>query len=181
MILIALGSNLPFCGASPEELAPLAASALDAASGVVAASRLFSSAAWPDPGDPPFVNAVVAIKWGGDADRLLAMLRRIEGAFGRHSPPRRPAGAPRGEKNAPRTLDLDIIAFNNEVRIPKGHHSLALPHPRLGERDFVLAPLLDVAPNWRHPATGAPAARMLEALHGRTARPLGPAPVWTAR
>ena len=73
-------------------------------------------------------------------------------------------------KNAPRTLDLDLLAYDDMCCDAPG--GMKLPHPRLHEREFVLAPLCDIAPEWRHPVTGETAAHMLAALGLRQARKL---------
>jgi 2-amino-4-hydroxy-6-hydroxymethyldihydropteridine diphosphokinase len=82
---------------------------------------------------PDFINAVAALAVTGSADDFLAALFAIEASFGRV----------RGIKNAPRTLDLDLLLYGTESRNAPG---LTLPHPRLTERAFVLAPLAEIAP-----------------------------------
>jgi 2-amino-4-hydroxy-6-hydroxymethyldihydropteridine diphosphokinase len=73
----------------------------------------------------------------------------------------RELGRVRSERWGPRSIDIDIIDFNGqEVRSPQ----LTLPHPRLGERAFVLIPLLEVAPDWRHPVTGEKGIDLLARL-----------------
>jgi 2-amino-4-hydroxy-6-hydroxymethyldihydropteridine diphosphokinase len=98
----------------------------------VTASNLYRSAP-VDASGPDFINAVVAIKTGLNAYDLLAHLQQIELEFGRDRPYR----------NAPRTLDLDLLLFG-EARIESP--SLRVPHPRMVERAFVLQPLHDIAP-----------------------------------
>jgi 2-amino-4-hydroxy-6-hydroxymethyldihydropteridine diphosphokinase len=110
---------------------------------IVARSSWWRSAAWPDPSDPPFLNGVVIVRTEHDAHALMAALGRIEEAFGRQ----------RGAANAPRTLDLDLIAYG---RISGDVDGLILPHPRAAERRFVMGPLAD-APAWCHPAGGTAA------------------------
>jgi 2-amino-4-hydroxy-6-hydroxymethyldihydropteridine diphosphokinase len=105
---------------------------------VVARSSWWRSAAWPDPGDPPFLNGVVLVRTEHGPHELMAALGRIEESFGRQ----------RGALNAPRTLDLDLIAYGREEGDLGG---LILPHPRAAERLFVMGPLAEVAPDWRHP------------------------------
>lgn len=70
-------------------------------------------------------------------------------------------GRVRGTKNADRTLDLDLLDFRGRI---VESADLTLPHPRMTERRFVLAPLVDVAPDWRHPRTGLTARVLLDAL-----------------
>ena len=159
MILIGLGSSLQFCGSAPQEIVRHAVRAIGAFAPVSAVSRLYASPAWPDASDPPFVNAAIAVASGLPPDALLAALHVIEDAFGRR----------RGRKNAPRTLDLDLLAYGRQVgRDP------ALPHPGIAVRDFVLAPLCDIAPDWVSPASGLTAREMLAALGRVTAAPIGP-------
>lgn len=108
---------------------------------VVARSSWWASAAWPDPSDPPFLNGVVMVRTAHDAHALMAALGRIEDAFGRQ----------RSVPNAPRTLDLDLIAYG---RLTGDQDGLILPHPRAHERLFVMGPLAEIAPEWVHPAGG---------------------------
>jgi 2-amino-4-hydroxy-6-hydroxymethyldihydropteridine diphosphokinase len=106
-------------------------------------SSLYESSAWPDPTDPAFVNVAAEIETSLSPEALMAALHAIEAAFGRR----------RSKRNAPRTLDLDLIAYHNEVRTGE-NADLILPHPRLSGRAFVLAPLAEIAPAWRNPVTG---------------------------
>lgn len=114
-------------------------------------SGFWSSRAWPDPSDPPFVNAVVRVSTRLDPHALLAWLHTIEDEFGRT----------RGAPNAPRTLDLDVLDYDGLVL---NHDDLVLPHPRMHERAFVLKPVMDVAPLWRHPVLGKTAQQLLSGL-----------------
>ncbi len=128
---------------------------------VVARSSWWSSQAWPDPTDPPFLNGVVIVRTEHDPHALMAVLGRIEDAFGRR----------RGVRNAPRTLDLDLIAYG---RLTGDLDGLILPHPRAAERLFVMGPLAEVAPEWMHPAgQGRAAALAMTAPVGRDAIPQG--------
>lgn len=162
MILLGLGSSLAFCGASSQEVLSLAIRALGQIGAVTQVSRFYGSAAWPDPSDPAFVNAAVLLADAPPPEALLADLHAIEAAFGRR----------RGNKNAPRTLDLDLLAYRREVRKQDRGNLVVLPHPSIAHRDFVLAPLCDIAPDWVCPATGRTARQMLLALEKITASPL---------
>jgi 7,8-dihydro-6-hydroxymethylpterin-pyrophosphokinase len=73
------------------------------------------------------------------------------------------AGRRRRERWGPRTLDLDLLDYHGLLR----RHHLRLPHPGIAERDFVLVPIAEIAPRWRHPLSRKSAAAM---LHGRIAR-----------
>lgn len=104
---------------------------------VLNASPLYVSAPVGYTDQPDFVNAVAVVQTAADcrAEQLLAALHRIEAQFGRV----------RSFRNAPRTLDLDLIDFHGE-----NHQSstLTLPHPRAHERSFVMRPLADIAPDY---------------------------------
>jgi 2-amino-4-hydroxy-6-hydroxymethyldihydropteridine diphosphokinase len=161
--LIGLGANLPWQGRGPEENLRRAAAAAGRLGTGARLSRFYLSPAWPDPSAPEYVNAVLAIKTALAPEALLAALQAIEAAFGRvrSSDPAR--------RYAPRSMDLDLLALGEEVRESE---TLALPHPRIAERDFVLLPLADIAPAWRHPVTGAGTEALIAALPKVTARPL---------
>ncbi|WP_022698085.1 2-amino-4-hydroxy-6-hydroxymethyldihydropteridine diphosphokinase [Euryhalocaulis caribicus] len=156
MIIIALGGNRPFQGRPPEITLLKAIRALpekgDVA--VVARSGLWRSPAWPDPADPPYANAAARIETSLAPEALMTRLLEVEKAFGRDR-----AGEPRW---CSRTLDLDLIDYDG--RTAGGEH-LTLPHPRAHERAFVLAPVMDIAPEWSHPAHGR-ARSVLESLPG---------------
>lgn len=117
---------------------------------ILARSSWWSSAAWPDPSDPPFLNGVVQIRTAHDAHALMAALGRIEDAFGRQ----------RSVANAPRTLDLDLIAYG---RLTGDLDGLILPHPRAHQRLFVMGPLAEIAPDWIEPVSGLRAADLADA------------------
>ena len=151
MILIALGANLPSNGLEPVETLQRALALLgERGALVVAVSSFYETPAWPDITDPPFVNAVAAVNTQLQPVELLALLHGVETEFGRM----------RSAPNAPRTLDIDLIDFEGAVM----NGPLVLPHPRAASRTFVLVPLAQVAPGWRHPVTGQGVAELLAAL-----------------
>jgi 2-amino-4-hydroxy-6-hydroxymethyldihydropteridine diphosphokinase len=117
---------------------------------ILAQSSWWRSAAWPDPTDPPFLNGVVIVDTRLDAHSLMAALGRIEEAFGRR----------RETVNAPRTLDLDLIAYGRRTGDRNG---LILPHPRAADRLFVMGPLAEIAPGWRHPVNAQTATELAAA------------------
>lgn len=154
MILIALGANLPSPSGPPAETLRAALRELQCRNVcVLAVSPFYKSAAWPDPRDPPFVNAVAQVGANLTPLELLTEMRKIEIAFGRAIT----------RRNAPRTLDLDLLDYNGLVE----EGPPTLPHPRLHERAFVLVPLLDVAPDWRHPITTLGMDALIAALPGK--------------
>jgi 2-amino-4-hydroxy-6-hydroxymethyldihydropteridine diphosphokinase len=127
---------------------------------VVRRSRWFESAPVPASDQPWFVNGVAVVETSLSPADLLALLHEIERRFGRE----------RREVNAARILDLDLIAYGDLVRTDSPP---LLPHPRLHERAFVLLPLADVVPEWRHPADGRTLSAMIRALPAeQSIRPL---------
>ena len=152
MILIAAGSNLQFCGLDSQDIVLRAFQALSRMSHLKQVSSLYETPAWPDPADPPFVNAVAEIETDMGPEALLEALHAIEAGFGRR----------RSERNAPRTLDLDLLAYGDLIREEAA--GPILPHPLLKTRAFVLVPLVEIAPDWRHPVTGESAETLLKAV-----------------
>jgi 2-amino-4-hydroxy-6-hydroxymethyldihydropteridine diphosphokinase len=106
------------------------------------------------PGSPKFLNAVVGVIPQKDEtpESLLAKMQALEKVFGR---------APKKILNEPRPLDLDLIAFGNEIRLTP---ELVLPHPRAHLRRFVLQPLSEIAPDLVLPGQGKPVAQLLAEL-----------------
>ena len=141
-VIVALGGNLKGSYGSVENLLEAALEAF-AAEGlkVIARSSWWRSAAWPDPVEPEYRNGIALVETALDPDAVLTALQRIERRFGRE----------RGKRNAPRTLDLDLIAFGRLVRADADP---IVPHPRAAERRFVMGPLAEIAPGWLHPVTG---------------------------
>lgn len=161
MILIALGANLPGRFGSPQAMLEAALQRLPGL-GVfpLACSRWYETAPVPISDQPNYVNGVALVGSIHDAEGTLRVLHAVEDDFGRV----------RGERNAARVLDLDLIDFNGEVR----EAAPILPHPRMHERAFVLVPLHDVAPDWRHPLLGQDIATLIAALPaGQAIRPIG--------
>jgi len=146
-VVIGLGSNL---GDRKRTLASSVAG-LRAFLDVTAVSALYETGPVGPP-QPDYLNAAVrGIFAGGDALDLLGRLLELERAHGRE----------RRVRWGPRTLDLDILWISDvEVSLPE----LVVPHPHLHERQFALLPLLDVAPEARHPRTGESLGKWLESL-----------------
>lgn len=154
-IYIAIGANIdsPF-GSPQQSLEHLETVLKGHGVHVLKSSRLFRNPAWPNPNDPEFLNGCLEVETTLSPQDLLETLLKIEQQFGRE----------RAQKNAPRSLDLDIIDYKSEV-IDNDH--LQLPHSRLHERGFVLLPLFDIAPNWQH-LEGAKISELIEKLSPET-------------
>ncbi len=161
MTIIAVGGNLAGEYPSSEELLTAALAGFGQAGlPVVRRSGWWRSAAWPDPSGPEYRNAVVLVETRHDPGESLRRLLALEARFGRS----------RGLRNASRTLDLDLIAHGRTL---VKQCRLILPHPRAHERLFVMGPLAEVAPEWRHPVLGKTAAELAGAATvGLDARPL---------
>ncbi|MGB7316558.1 MAG: 2-amino-4-hydroxy-6-hydroxymethyldihydropteridine diphosphokinase [Planktotalea sp.] len=170
--LVALGANLSLTGCTLEQTLQAAVKSL-AQSGfaIRAVSRFFTTPCFPVGAGPDYVNAAVAVQSGQDARQTLKLLHKIEADFGRE----------RNQRWGQRTLDLDLLAMDDLV-LPNKQifeewfeldphlqaqavpDALILPHPRLQDRAFVLAPLADIAPTWVHPVLQKSVAHMLAAL-----------------
>lgn len=151
MILVALGANIPSPVGAPERTLRAALDRLEKdGANIEAVSPYYVTPAWPDPSEPPFVNAVARLATRLSPAALMDLLHATETAFGRV----------RSVRNAPRTLDLDLLDYDG--RVQPGPPTL--PHPRLAERAFVLVPLAAVAPAWVHPVTGRSVVELLAAL-----------------
>ncbi|MCW5700649.1 MAG: 2-amino-4-hydroxy-6-hydroxymethyldihydropteridine diphosphokinase [Rhodospirillales bacterium] len=162
-IYIGVGANLP----SPTQGPPLATcraavAALEAAGLVIVTrSRWYRSLPVPVSDQPPFINGVIEVSTEAPPQGLLSLLHHVEADFGRV----------RAERNAARVLDLDLLAYDNRVSEPG--QAVQLPHPRLHERAFVLKPLAEIAPHWRHPRFGLAIADLVASLPpGQHAEPL---------
>jgi len=100
---------------------------------------------------PDFLNLVLRARSSASTEDIFALLAAIEQGLGRQ----------RVIKGGPRTIDIDLLGYGDVVL---ESDSLVVPHPRLHQRAFVLVPLADVAPQWRHPLLNATVTEMLEAL-----------------
>ncbi|WP_417733826.1 2-amino-4-hydroxy-6-hydroxymethyldihydropteridine diphosphokinase [Roseovarius sp.] len=170
--LIAIGGNMPSAVGGPAETLRAALDMLRReGADVVASSGLYSTPCFPAGVGPDYVNGAAVLDFAGGARDVLALLHRVEAAFGRE----------RVRRWGQRTLDLDLIAVGNqvlpdpetfaiwhdlapEVQTTAAPDQLILPHPRMQDRAFVLVPLADVAPEWVHPVLGKSVRQMLEAL-----------------
>lgn len=165
MILIALGANLPGPAGPPLAQCEAALGKLaEAGVAVIARSRWYESTPVPASDQPRYVNGVVAVSTAQGPVPLLGTLHAIERSLGRV----------RDAVNAARTIDLDLLDYEGLVR--DGDGPPILPHPRMADRGFVLRPLADVMPAWRHPVSGRSVGELLAALpFDPGLRPIAPA------
>lgn len=150
-VFIAFGANIPSKAGTPAKTFRAALKALGQ-SGLqaLAVSPFYETTAWPNPSDPPFLNAVAGFKTSLQPFALLTLLHEVETQYGRK----------RSAPNAPRELDLDLLDYDGKVEAGR----VILPHPRIAQRRFVLEPLRQVAPGWRHPVSGQTVEALLAAL-----------------
>lgn len=170
--LLALGANLPSkWGNSAETLSHALGDLSERICPLLAKSSLYATPAYPAGSGPEFVNAVVMLECDLLPEAMLKICNSIEGEAERE----------REIRWGPRTLDIDIVAADEIVvpnmetftfwnTLPKGEQirhtpdRLILPHPRLQDRVFVLVPMMDIVPDWRHPVSGLTTAQMLAAV-----------------
>lgn len=189
-VLLALGGNLSGRWGTPEETLAQALRRLEESGHMRLSrlSRLWRSAPFGGIPQPAFVNAVALLCTSLSPHATLKMLSAVEQAAGRR----------RGIPWGPRVLDLDIVDHDGAIFRPPGvgrrgsaqalhrlqRRGIVLPHPGISMRAFVLLPLAEIWPTWRHPVTGQTITALLAQLPAReraSCRPLAPQPAaWAA-
>jgi 2-amino-4-hydroxy-6-hydroxymethyldihydropteridine diphosphokinase len=155
---IGMGGNLPSGAATPEDTLAAAAARLESLGRVTRRSSLYSTEPVGFADQPRFVNAVVALETELEPEALLRGLLAVEQEFGRDRTT--------GFANGPRTLDLDILLYGDRIVSERnGESGLVIPHPRLGERAFVLIPLNEIAPRIVAAGSGSTVSQLLNRLH----------------
>lgn len=170
--LLAFGANLPSGAASPQETVLRAMDIIsDDKVSELNRSSLFATPAFPDPSGPRYVNACTMVQTELSPKALLKHVHRVEDTLGRV----------RDQRWGARVIDIDLLslamivcpdlethrswaALPPEDQIARTPDELILPHPRIADRSFVLVPLAQIAPLWRHPVTGLTATEMLKSL-----------------
>ncbi len=171
-IIAALGANIPSQVGKPKDTITHAISSIrEAGIDVIDISGFYITKPVPASDQPDFVNCAITLASLKSAKQLLTIFHEIEGQLGRT----------RGERWSARTIDIDLIAFGQAV-LPnqKLWYELVndpdpsvfindpmIPHPRMHKRAFVLAPILDVAPNWVHPLYQKTARDLLIGIEGQ--------------
>ena len=107
---------------------------------IIRKSKLYATAAWGNIDQPDFLNQVIIVETKLTALQTIDIILDIEKKMGRV----------RTKKNAPRIIDIDILFFNKEIIAEK---NLNVPHPQIENRRFVLIPLNELSPNFKHPVT----------------------------
>ena len=160
MILIGLGTNVPGPWGPPRDTLEKALTILNEAPlSLIKASTIIKTKPFGPIEQPDFLNAVARIETQLEPQALMARLHEIELMADRR----------RTVRWGPRTLDLDLLDYDGLVLQGEGesvgHQTpLVLPHPGIAERTFVLEPIAEIAPDWKHPAFGSTAGVLLKKI-----------------
>ena len=157
--LLALGSNLPSSvhGDSRQVLAAALENLSAHRVEIIATAENYETEPDPPSDQPKFINSAALVRTSLTPPELLHQLHRIEADFGRR----------RNNRNEARILDLDLLAFGEQITRASSETDLSLPHPRLHLRSFVLRPLHDLVPNWQHPTVGKTIQELCNELNAK--------------
>ena len=156
MIFLGLGSNLPSKYGDRFANINLAISCLDGYGiKVIKKSSFYETPSYPNKENPKFINAVILVETTLPPVDLMSVLIFIEKKLERK----------RGKKNDPRTCDIDIIDYNSQIlNLRYNNLELTVPHKELTSRNFILFPLQEISPTWKHPKTKEIVSVLLQKL-----------------
>ena len=156
MIILSLGSNLPSKYGDRFDNLKLAMSFLEELGIIIdKRSSFYETLSYPNKNNPKFINMVISIKTNLSPTELISKLIHVEEKFDRK----------RDKKNEPRTCDIDIIDYNSKILNLKFENlDLTIPHKEMRLRNFVLFPLKEICPNWKHPQTGIHIDKLIDKL-----------------
>jgi len=156
MILLGLGSNLSSSFGNRFQNIDMAVSALEGYGlQLKKKSSYYESLSYPNKKNPKFINIIIGVETHLPPEDLASVLIFIEESLERK----------RGKKNDPRTCDIDIIDYNEQViNFTYKNFTFSVPHTKLIYRSFVLYPLKEILPDWKHPKTKEPVATLIDKL-----------------
>ncbi len=157
MIFLGLGSNLPSKYGDRFTNINLATSYLESYGiKVIKRSSFYETPSYPDKQNPKFINVVILVKTNLLPIDLMSVLIFIEEKLERK----------RVKKNDPRTCDIDIIDYNNQIlNLKYNNLDFTVPHKELTSRNFVLFPLQEISPMWKHPKTKQTISNLIQKLN----------------
>ena len=156
MVILGLGSNLESSFGDRIKNIDLAITSLNNLGvSIIKKSSYYETPSYPKSINPKFINVIVLATFNSNPKKLASLIIEIENKLERK----------RSVKNAPRTCDIDIIDFNSKVlRFEYNKLTFAVPHERLSVRNFVLFPLKEILPNWKHPISNKAVTELIEKL-----------------
>ena len=157
MIFLGLGSNLPSKYGDRFTNINLTISSLEGYGiNVIKKSSFYETPSYPNKENPKFINAVILVETILPPIDLMSVLIFIEEKLERK----------RGKKNDPRTCDIDIIDYNSQIlNLKYNNLDITVPHKELTSRNFVLFPLQEISPMWKHPKTKETISNLIQKLN----------------
>ena len=157
MIFLGLGSNLPSKYGDSFANINLAISSLESYGiKIIKRSSFYKSPSYPDKENPEFINVVILVETNLSPVDLMSVLTFIEEKLERK----------RIKKNYPRTCDIDIIDYNSQIlNLKYNNLDFTMPHKELTSRNFVLFPLQEISPMWKHPKTKESVSNLIQKLN----------------